>query len=402
MSALKKFSGVWVPIAFSSIVAAPLTAAYGQQNASVSVNGALLIRGSGTPQGGGTASTLAAAKVFSEPAATGESLLFNGAAPGAAETTSIQNLMKQAGAIPYITGNNPDMTRKKIQAAVKALSGDVRTDTAPGAAGKNTFALVKKVDGMTSKVGPLESTGNPVAESASATARQNLRNKTWRFTNSSVTNIEKTNDVARPMAVALTYNRDPIGMVWNNPGSRSLTVDLSKVSFQVNTQGAGSTGIGFLALDGKYFDGTTNVNTSESLASPLFSLLLPVASFDGAPPAVLTDAFSLNATGSITDSVGDSGKTDVEKGLLGDLTVTSDGMVEFLRPFSFTVTVPGSAAQSLLFLDESTLAEASAVPEPSALILAGMACTILITAEALKRRARRIGTGVEPAFGRTC
>ena len=72
--------------------------------------------------------------------------------------------------------------------------------------------------------------------------------------------------------------------------------------------------------------------------------MLPIGSVDGGPPSPIAGAFSLSAAGAITDNLKDSGLTDVTSGLLGDLTVSGDGTVGFLKPYSFTVTVPGMAS----------------------------------------------------------
>jgi hypothetical protein len=91
---------------------------------------------------------------------------------------------------------------------------------------------------------------------------------------------------------------------------------------------------------------------------------------------LLTGAFSLTAAGKITDSLGDSGILAVTNGLLGSLTV-NDGTFGFSNPYSFTVTVPGTDSQSLLFVHDSTLAAASSVPEPSTWILLVSGCAIV-------------------------
>jgi hypothetical protein len=171
--------------------------------------------------------------------------------------------------------------------------------------------------------------------------------------------------------LAFTSNRDPIGITWNSISNRTVTYDLSQVAIEIGTKGLGTSATGFLELDGKYIDGTTNVNLPESSAIPFFSLMLPFSSINGAAPVLLTEAFSLSAAGTITDSLGDSGDKAVANGLLGDLT-PNNGTFEFAQPFTSTVGLPGTDSQSLLFTYESTLAAVSVVPEPSAIVLLGV------------------------------
>jgi hypothetical protein len=172
-------------------------------------------------------------------------------------------------------------------------------------------------------------------------------------------------------AIAFTSNRDPIGVTWDSSSNRTVTFDLSQLSMQVSTKGLGTSATGFFELDGGYIDGTQNLSLPESSATQFFSLLLPFSSIDGGSPTLLSDAFSLSAIGSITDSLGDSGLKDVASGLLGDLT-PNNGTIEFAKPFSITVGLPGTDSQSLLFTHESTLAAVSVVPEPSTFVLLGV------------------------------
>jgi hypothetical protein len=355
-------------------IALPPAAASGQTvSASASVNGGTIIRPTGTPTAGATASTLAAAKAFHG----GESYQFNGAAAPVAETTVLESLMKQA------QGTARVFNAQQRFGAISKFNKDLRAGTAPQA---GTFGLVSKVNGMSSTGGPVQSLGNPVAESASAFASQNQSNGVCRFTDSSVTSAKATKDVPSADAVAFTVNRDPIGITWDSPGIRSLTFDLSQASIQVQTQGLGSGAIGALAINAGYIDGTTDVTQPESSASPILSLLLAVGETDGGAATLLTDESFLTTAGSVTDSLGDSGLQAVQNGLLNDLMVSPDGTVSFVQPYSITATVPGTDSQSLLFLSERTFAESMAVPEPSTLVLAGIGCGILVVVKTLQRR----------------
>jgi hypothetical protein len=366
---------------------APLSSAYGQPNAaSVEVNGKSAIgpiKKLNTTNA--TGSNAAAANVFLngksvQPVAylvNGDDASSSVNGKGAnqkSEVAVLSGLAQQAA-------NSRNMVNENIlvrNPALQSFQQTIISSTAENAGSKGNFPLVAKASIGKSDTGELAPTvkGQTVG-TAKAMANQSVTNNGTQVQfGDSVTSSGMING---GVGVAFTAHHDPISVDWTSASNRSLTLDLSQVSFTVQTVGSNATAVGVLGITGSYIDNTSSLNLPESSATPLFSLTLPVISVDGGPPEVYTGALSLSASGTVTDSLGDSGLSAVTQGLISQLTVTSTETVDFSSPYTITFGLPGSASTSVLYLDETTFALASAVPEPSSEVLlltgiVGLAC----------------------------
>ncbi len=344
--------------------ALPLTAVYGQNSAVIMVNG----NSQGIPAGmvnsnNANGSNVAAAAVYNGKTLAESDQQVNSAAATNSEAAAIAKLTASAAGNPKFLGNvlvaNP---------ALQAFQKTILTGTAPDAGGKGNFALVAKANigkSMTKSLAPTNNAGVTIA-TAVATANQTINGMKVTFGDSLTSGA---GGVAAGVGVAFTSHHDPFEVDWTSAGSRSLTLDLSTTSFTLSTQGSGSAAVGFLGISASINDNTTNINVPESLATPLFSLTVPVISSDGGPAQIYRGAADLTlTTGTIMDNLGNMGTTNVLNGLLGDLSISSNGTVSFLTPYMITDTIPGTATQSVVYLDQVTFGEAF-VPEPSSIVL---------------------------------
>jgi len=345
--------------------ALPHTAAYGQNSAVIMVNG----NSQGIPAGmvnsnNANGSNVAEAAVFNGAAVAGFDNQVNSMAASASEKTALAALAAAARANGSLRSNMINVRNPALQ----AFQNTILTGTAPDAGGAGNFALVPKANigkSMTMNVQPTNGAGNAIG-SAQATANQTINGMKVTFGDST----SAFGLVPGAVGIAFTSHHDPFEVDWTSPGSRSLTVDLSATSFTLSTQGSGNTAVGFLGISASINDNTTNINVPESLATPLFSLTVPVISFDGGPAQVYPGAAALTlTTGTISDNFGNMGMTNVLNGLLGDLSVSSTGTVSFLSPYMITDTLSGTALQSVVYLDQVTFGEAFIAPEPSSIVL---------------------------------
>jgi hypothetical protein len=199
--------------------------------------------------------------------------------------------------------------------------------------------------------------------------------------------IGPTDMLKSPKASAYAVNIDPVAVDWMSPGSRTITLDLTGIELQAKTTGLGSSAAATDVFTVAVRDGVTDVTLPEDDALQLFKLSLGVYSANGSPASALVDLSFLGFTPAtdpgglfIADNEGGSGLAAVWANLVASFMPMDDGIYRFvniLRPadlLTITLTVPGSAASSVLYFDEYQGAGAHAVPEAStvALLIAGL------------------------------
>jgi hypothetical protein len=326
----------------------------------------------------GTGNSMAGDKVFNgvkETYEVGGKLVNGGVAPTAAELKKLQAVM---GTLPTLIDTTVKQNAAQQKAAAAAFSAVSFLKLMP--ANGDFAAMDKTKNALTA--GPVSDQNKPAAggvEMASATATQNGAGK---MLNTGGTKVSTTatvgNGIKAPLATAFAVNIDPSAITWDSPSTRTVTVDLSHVTLTSATSGIGSSAASTLALQGAYINGTNDVTipiTSTSVSS-LFSLTLGNFSFDGGANSAVTDLNFLGFTAqndpgnlAISDSLGDTGLTAVAADLAGSFVSLGGGTYGFntVTPFTISMEVPGTSADSVIYLNESD--GGIAAPEPGSLAL---------------------------------
>lgn len=363
------------------------------QSARVEVNGVgdqvIAVRGNVLP--GASGSATAAARVVRKPETV---LKVNGAAANAAETTVLDGLLRSAapiaGATPldrraYFTGGTVGGIR------VPGMSGLIRQHVRPNA-DPARFPDIAKGARIESATGMVVNSDKDVpAEIAEATARQTLDavNNNYRVLDSTVTVVQATRNVRNPLAIAMSVNRDPLPIEWSSLGSREFSLDLSGLTFDLQTTGVGGRAFGFFGADVGMVDGVSEVEAAdEEDAVPLFELFLAAGSEDGGAPFVDVPSVSFELGSSeVRDNFGNSGRDDVLAELLKHFKRLDSDTVGFDEPYLMTFRIPGSQPNSVLFLRDYAGSVAAAVPEGRVLAsVAPLIGLLLWTVGHLRRR----------------
>lgn len=180
------------------------------------------------------------------------------------------------------------------------------------------------------------------------------------------TRVEKK-AARNPMAVALAVDRDPLAVKWKKVSDQEIAIDLSELSLTVKTMGSMTSAFALFGSDMSFINNKLNIHLSEEQAAPLYEFLISFASTNGEPPVldVLLDTFD----NEIFDSLGNVGIDNVIDGLMSQLTQIGEGTIGFNSSYSFTVMVPESPSESVLFLRDfavaSVTAEEEATPTPT-------------------------------------
>ncbi len=304
---------------------------------------------------------IAAAKVFNP---VQEDYQVNGNPANNAEKAVLQGLMPlaQATAVDGVFARNT---------AQKKFADAAKTATAPVAGANPAFTEVAKNPSLTSETAGL--LNSKALESAGAIAKQEFdKNPGVQYvTRDQVYGVVKPDKVPSPAAAAFTVNRDPFAADWDPLASRGVTVDLSQVGFSLQTAGSAIAAV-LANTDAAYSNGTVDIGLPQTDALPLYDLLLPFVSIDGASPILDIGAFVFDVFGNeVFDSLGNVGVAAVTAGLLSHIGLTSTNTIGFTAPYSFSVMVPGDSAQSVLYFRAVSAAAvvAEAIPEPGSLSL---------------------------------
>lgn len=262
--------------------------------------------------------------------------------------------------------------------AIRKFRDGAKEKTKPVAGANPAFVEIAKVIGLSAntKVVSNEFT----VERAVASALQTLEKiPRVRYVTSDLVSTRVRKGIAEPpTAVAFTVNRDPFAITWSSPSERNVKVDLSDVSFTLETRGD-AIAVSTLNSDGAFINGITDINAPESMASPLYELLIPVVSIDGSAPFIDFGAFEFVVFGNeVFDSLGNVGIDAVTDGLLGSLGLINGDTIGFLSPYSFSVTVPGTSENSVIWVRDIVSGAVIAVPEPPMVLLVGMGLVVLL------------------------
>jgi hypothetical protein len=362
--------------------------------------------GTGTLPAGASGSAVAAAFTNNNGTPNKTYKVGNDAAAGAAETAILDRVVRDALAIPPVAKN--PVARAN---AIKAVRREIADCTQPDAAGvppncapnanAGTFALVNKAvnTSIKSDTGIVQGVvGGTTVETAQAKASQTLSVKNNAVVNTPNDSADASVEKGGKSAVAFTSNRDPLAIQWSSPASRSVTVDLSQVTLNPSTSGTDTAALTFFATSTAFIDNTTDLAQPENDARLLFDLLLPTNSIDGVTSALDMLAFGLTVPCALTvptsctvsDDVNGtvhSGLAVVTADLLADFKPTLTGVWAFTLPYSFTVTLPGVASQSVLFMQNTAFADAATIPEPPGILLVGTALAALLARRQLSSAA---------------
>ncbi len=354
--------------------AAGMEAAHADEaSANASVNGSRKDEIEGELPGGADAKgvSIAGAKVFN-PAK--EDYKVNGAAANDKEKAALQEL------IPLVKATaNANIDARQL--ATREFVKQAKAKTMPVAGDNPAFTEVAKNPSLSAATDIL--LNGQAIELALASASQTFEKvpRPRYVTSESPFSSVRVGKAAMPMAAALTINRDPFATLWEPSGHREISVDLSESSFSVDTEGD-AIAVALANSDGAFINGTTDIDSSESLASPLFDLLIAVVSIGGGTPFVDLGSFTFNAfSNEISDSLGNVGISAVADGLLGQLAPIDVDTIGFRSPYSFTVRVPGTSTSSVLFLREIAATAVVAIPEPPFFMLFGFGSILLFVCQ---------------------
>jgi hypothetical protein len=348
---------------------------------------------------GGTVNNVAAA-------APARSFKVNGADAAGREVTILSGLIADALKIPSFKANGV-----AHRAGIRALQEEVSVCTRPDAAGATpmctpmagagTFAPVAKAVGtpISSDTGAVVGmAGNTTIETATARASQTLSLRNMRTVNTPNELASASVEKGGRAAAAIAVNHDPMAVQWPSPGDRSITYDISNVSLGPLRSDLGSDAFAYFSTSTAFADNTLSLTVPERDAQLLYRLLLGISSDDGAPSVLDSFEFlvpcasTVPATCAVSDTVGGTshnGLAAVTADLLTNFQPDATGRWRFVQPLSFTVTLPGTGSQSVLFMEDQGLAVARA-PEPgSAWLLGGGLAALLLFLRSSKRTRRR-------------
>jgi hypothetical protein len=291
-------------------------------------------------------------------------------------------------------------TANKLNAAQQtaAAAAFAATAVAKMLPANGDFAQVPKA-GLVLGAGPVKDANAGLGggvESATAKAREDATNAKALSTAGTTASVTATagKGIPNPMAVAFAANIDPSAVTWDSLSSRAITLDLSHVTLTA-TSTLGGAAASTLGLQGSFNNTTDDVTTPQSSSTALFNMNLGLFSFDNLSPSPITNltflGFSMmNDPGNlnISDNLGPghTGLTTVATDLMTNFVPLGGGTYGFSAPFSITMNVPGTSADTLLYLNDAEGVAAAAVPEPGAMALFAVMASFGAASYAWRRR----------------
>ncbi|MFO0952690.1 MAG: hypothetical protein U0835_16390 [Isosphaeraceae bacterium] len=185
---------------------------------------------------------------------------------------------------------------------------------------------------------------------------------------------EGAKDGPMPMAVAVGFNFDPLGVAWDGPAA--LRIEFQGLALTATSLDPLSSAVALISDGASYLNGTSDIEAPVLGSSPLFDLTLSAFSSGGGPVDFVLD---LETYGNpVSDSAGNTGEAAVLQALLDRLVITPTS-VGLPTDYSIMVGLPGSPSESVLYLRDSAAASATSVPEPSVPVLASALATLAAT-----------------------
>ena len=332
--------------------------------------------------------SVAGEKVFT-PVAEGYAIsdkLQASRAPTATELPKMKDL------IPFVQMlAQPNLNAAQVTAFAKAFAAVAEAEFLPV---MGDFTRINKGQQKLDS-GQVSDNNNPNPQPAAGSENTFAQAKQDAVTNPNQLSTKGTNASAiaragtvikNPMAAAYAVNLDPFVVQWDSSSNRSVTLELTGLEFLASTAGANSAAAVTMNLVGRFIDGTDNVDLPPDGSSSLFTLSLGSYDFDASAPIPVvdltyrgftTDPSQGNLT--ISDSAGGTGLNQVAADLAQRFILLSNGDFGITGTYSITMSVPGSAPTSLLFLNDIEGAAAqSSVPEPSSFWLMSFGVSLLL------------------------
>ena len=367
--------------------------ASGTARASNNGNGATLTVAppAGVPKAQGL--SLAGAKVFSTPkedySISAPTLLTR--PPTATELAKMQGLIPFVQALSAL-GTTP--AQKAAAEAAFAAAALAKLGPAPP-----DFALLnKKTQKLDSGQVKVSNNDGTNVEFASAQAKQDAAtNQNKLDTTGTMINVLAGlgDKIKNPIAVGYAVNIDPSAVDWTSTSNRTVTLDLTGIQLGAVTSGPGTSAAYSENFIGAFRDNTDDIDLPQDGASrPVWAVLGVFDEGDLASIGILGLTYlgfsSLNDPGGlqISDNVGGMGLTAVTADLASRFVPLPTGDFAITGPFSLTMTVPGSAAMSVLYLDQVDGAAAVLVPTVSSLSLLALGLVVVV----LFQRQRQVAT----------